>query len=112
MFCTREGAFRSRVLEFSHKPELTKSEDWSTMLVVEAKMARSKPVYNRADLIIKTAQHLFARNSDQQTSIEDIARDLAIGKGTVYLILLKRRDPIQNSRETWRTHLRDVQVKN
>lgn len=55
------------------------------MLIAEVKMARPKTAHNRARDIIKTAQQLFARYGYERTSIEDIARHLDIGKGSVYL---------------------------
>jgi AcrR family transcriptional regulator len=48
-------------------------------------MARPKSAQNRADQIIQTAQQLFAHYGYERTSIEDIARQLDIGKGSVYL---------------------------
>ncbi len=48
-------------------------------------MARPKVDQNRAENIILAADELFARYGYERTSIEDIARHLGIGKGSVYL---------------------------
>ncbi len=48
-------------------------------------MARPKTLTNRAELIIETAEELFGRYGYERTSIEDIAKHLDIGKGSVYL---------------------------
>lgn len=48
-------------------------------------MSRPKTAHNRADDIIKVAQQLFAHYGYERTSVEDIARHLDIGKGSVYL---------------------------
>jgi AcrR family transcriptional regulator len=49
------------------------------------KMARTRTAHNRAGQIISAAQELFAHYGYERTSIEDIARHLKIGKGSVYL---------------------------
>ena len=48
-------------------------------------MARPKTLTNRAELIIEAAEELFGRYGYERTSIEDIAKHLSIGKGSVYL---------------------------
>ena len=48
-------------------------------------MARPKIDVNRAQNIICAAEELFARYGFERTSIEDIARHLGIGKGSIYL---------------------------
>jgi AcrR family transcriptional regulator len=48
-------------------------------------MPRTKVDHNRADNIVEAAEELFARYGYERTSIEDIARHLDIGKGSIYL---------------------------
>ncbi|CAN5420104.1 hypothetical protein BH11CYA1_BH11CYA1_08970 [soil metagenome] len=48
-------------------------------------MARTKAIPNRAELIVGAAEELFARYGYERTSIDDIARHLGIGKGSIYL---------------------------
>ncbi len=48
-------------------------------------MARPKAIENRIELIIEAADELFARYGYERTSVEDIARHLNIGKGSIYL---------------------------
>lgn len=48
-------------------------------------MARTKAIPNRAELIVEAAVELFARYGYERTSIDDIAKHLGIGKGSVYL---------------------------
>ena len=48
-------------------------------------MSRPKTNHNRAGQIVEAAQQLFAHYGYERTSIEDIARHLDIGKGSVYL---------------------------
>ncbi|MCC6980819.1 MAG: TetR/AcrR family transcriptional regulator [Candidatus Melainabacteria bacterium] len=48
-------------------------------------MARTKSIHNRAELIEEAAVELFSRYGYERTSIEDIAKHLGIGKGSVYL---------------------------
>jgi AcrR family transcriptional regulator len=48
-------------------------------------MARPKTITNRAELIIEASEELFGRYGYERTSIEDIAKYLNIGKGSVYL---------------------------
>lgn len=48
-------------------------------------MARTKSIHNRAELIEAAAVELFSRYGYERTSIEDIAKHLGIGKGSVYL---------------------------
>lgn len=48
-------------------------------------MARPKAIENRTELIIEAADELFARYGYERTSMEDIARQLNIGKGSIYL---------------------------
>ncbi len=48
-------------------------------------MARPKSIENRTQLIIEAADELFARYGFERTSMEDIARHLNIGKGSIYL---------------------------
>ncbi len=48
-------------------------------------MARPKSNPNRADQIVEAAMELFARYGFERTSIEDIAKHLGIGKGSIYL---------------------------
>ncbi len=46
-------------------------------------MARTKSIHNRAELIEEAAAELFSRYGYERTSIEDIAKHLGIGKGSV-----------------------------
>ena len=48
-------------------------------------MARTKAIANRAELIVGAAEELFGRYGYERTSIDDIARHLSIGKGSIYL---------------------------
>lgn len=48
-------------------------------------MARPKTLENRTELILEAADELFARYGYERTSMEDIARHLNIGKGSIYL---------------------------
>ncbi len=48
-------------------------------------MARPKTIHNRTELIIDAADELFARYGYERTSMDDIARHLGIGKGSIYL---------------------------
>ncbi len=48
-------------------------------------MARTKSIHNRAELIEEAAVELFSHYGYERTSIEDIAKHLGIGKGSVYL---------------------------
>ncbi|MEZ4486656.1 MAG: TetR/AcrR family transcriptional regulator [Cyanobacteriota/Melainabacteria group bacterium] len=48
-------------------------------------MARTKAIPNRDELIVEKAKELFASKGYEKTSIADIARELGIGKGSVYL---------------------------
>jgi AcrR family transcriptional regulator len=48
-------------------------------------MARPKVDVNRAQNIIEAADELFARYGYERTSMDDIARHLGIGKGSIYL---------------------------
>ena len=48
-------------------------------------MARPKSLHNRAELIVDAADELFARYGYERTSIDDIAKHLGIGKGSIYL---------------------------
>jgi AcrR family transcriptional regulator len=50
-----------------------------------ADMARTKSITNRAALIVAAAEELFGRYGYERTSIDDIARLLGIGKGSIYL---------------------------
>ena len=49
------------------------------------RLARPKAIPNRAELIVAAAEELFARYGYERTSIDDIARHLGIGKGSIYL---------------------------
>lgn len=55
-------------------------------------MARTKSLPNRAELIVEAARELFSRYGYERTSIEDIARHLSIGKGSVYLDFRAKED--------------------
>lgn len=55
-------------------------------------MARTKTDVNRAEHIIQAAEELFARYGYERTSIEDIAKHLGIGKGSVYLDFRTKED--------------------
>lgn len=48
-------------------------------------MARTKECGNRVELIICAAQELFGRYGFERTTIDDIARQAGIGKGSIYL---------------------------
>ncbi len=48
-------------------------------------MARTKAITNRAELIVGAAEELFGRYGYERTSIDDIARLIGIGKGSIYL---------------------------
>lgn len=55
-------------------------------------MARTKSLPNRAELIVEAARELFSRYGYERTSIEDIAKHLNIGKGSVYLDFRTKED--------------------
>lgn len=55
-------------------------------------MARTKSLANRAELIVEAAIALFSRYGYERTSIEDIAKHLGIGKGSVYLEFKTKED--------------------
>lgn len=55
-------------------------------------MARTKSLINRAELIVEAAIALFSRYGYERTSIEDIAKHLGIGKGSVYLEFKTKED--------------------
>ena len=55
-------------------------------------MARTKSIPNRAELIVETAIELFSRYGYERTSIEDIAKHLGIGKGSIYLDFKTKED--------------------
>ncbi len=48
-------------------------------------MARTKTDCNRAEKIIQASEELFARYGFERTSMDDIAKHLEIGKGSIYL---------------------------
>lgn len=48
-------------------------------------VARTKAIPNRAELIVGAAEELFGRYGYERTSIDDIARLIGIGKGSIYL---------------------------
>lgn len=48
-------------------------------------MARAKECVNRVELIVCAAQELFSKYGFERTTIDDIARQAGIGKGSVYL---------------------------
>lgn len=48
-------------------------------------MARTKECGNRVELILCAAQELFGRYGFERTTIDDIARQAGIGKGSIYL---------------------------
>jgi len=55
-------------------------------------MARTKSLVNRAELIVEAAISLFSHYGYERTSIEDIAKHLGIGKGSVYLEFKTKED--------------------
>ncbi len=55
-------------------------------------MARTKSLVNRAELIIEAAIALFSRYGYERTSIDDIAKHLGIGKGSIYLEFKTKED--------------------
>ncbi|MBU6451092.1 MAG: TetR/AcrR family transcriptional regulator [Cyanobacteria bacterium REEB67] len=55
-------------------------------------MARPKSLHNRAELIVDAADELFARYGYERTSIDDIAKHLRIGKGSIYLEFRTKED--------------------
>jgi AcrR family transcriptional regulator len=55
-------------------------------------MARPKIDLNRAQNIIEAADELFARYGYERTSMDDIARHLGIGKGSIYLDFRTKED--------------------
>lgn len=55
-------------------------------------MARTKSIHNRGELIEEAAVELFSRYGYERTSIEDIAKHLGIGKGSVYLEFRTKED--------------------
>lgn len=55
-------------------------------------MARTKAIPNRAELILEAAVELFSRYGYERTSIDDIAKHLGIGKGSVYLEFRTKED--------------------
>ena len=48
-------------------------------------MGRPKNLENRSELIITSARKLFGQYGFEKTTIDDIAREAGIGKGSVYL---------------------------
>ncbi|MBX9688694.1 MAG: TetR/AcrR family transcriptional regulator [Candidatus Obscuribacterales bacterium] len=55
-------------------------------------MARTKSIPDRAERIVEAAVELFSRYGYERTSIEDIAKHLGIGKGSVYLDFRTKED--------------------
>jgi AcrR family transcriptional regulator len=55
-------------------------------------MARPKVQENRQALILEAAEQLFARYGYERTSMDDIARHLNIGKGSIYLDFRTKED--------------------
>jgi AcrR family transcriptional regulator len=55
-------------------------------------MVRPKVTANRAERIITAAKELFARYGYERTSIDDIAKHLDIGKGSIYLDFRTKED--------------------
>lgn len=55
-------------------------------------MARAKECVNRVELIVCAAQELFSRYGFERTTIDDIARQAGIGKGSVYLEFQNKDD--------------------
>jgi len=55
-------------------------------------MARPKTLENRTELIIEAADELFARYGYERTSMDDIAKHLNIGKGSIYLEFSTKED--------------------
>lgn len=64
---------------------MTNMLTWSRIAHKAADMARTKSIPNRAALIVAAAEELFGRYGYERTSIDDIARHLGIGKGSIYL---------------------------
>lgn len=63
-------------------------------------MARTKSIPDRAEKIVEAAIELFSRYGYERTSIEDIARHLGIGKGSVYLDFRTKEDILMRIIET------------
>lgn len=47
-------------------------------------MARKVSIANKKDLVLESASKLFCHYGFEKTTIDDIARDAGIGKGTIY----------------------------
>lgn len=48
-------------------------------------MGRKKSLENRREIVIDSARTLFGRYGFERTTIDDIAKDAGVGKGSVYL---------------------------
>jgi AcrR family transcriptional regulator len=55
-------------------------------------MVRPRTIENRAEQIIAAADELFSRYGYERTSIDDIAKHLGIGKGSIYLEFKTKQD--------------------
>ena len=55
-------------------------------------MARPKKQLNRKEDILNAAQVLFAEKGFEKTTIDEIARHIGIGKGSVYLDFKNKED--------------------
>jgi len=52
---------------------------------VEGAMARAKELNNRREIIIQAGRKLFGRYGIEKTTVDEIAREAGISKGSVYL---------------------------
>lgn len=78
-------------------------------------MARTKAIPNRAELILEAAIELFSRYGYERTSIDDIAKHLGIGKGSVYLEFRTKEDILMRIIECYATRIQammDERVEN
>ncbi|MBZ0187832.1 MAG: TetR/AcrR family transcriptional regulator [Candidatus Obscuribacterales bacterium] len=55
-------------------------------------MGRAKSLENRTEVVLVAARELFGRYGFEKTTIEDIAREAGIGKGSVYLEFPTKQD--------------------
>lgn len=71
-------------------------------------MVRTKSIPNRAELILSTAVELFSRYGYERTSIDDIAKHLGIGKGSIYLDFRTKEEILMRIIERYATSIEAV----
>lgn len=72
-------------------------------------MARPKKQLNRREDILSTAQILFTEKGFEKTTIDEIARHIGIGKGTVYLDFKNKDDILKAIIERYAMRMLDQQ---